>query len=234
MPKINRQVLALCLLALASVALLSAIGWRWYRNKQDYFQSGAPPQEIMDRIEPKKVPYDQIKPPAFLQTDSLVFGSISSTVGIAFYGDYTNNQSNSLAYALESWSRKMGGRIRFVWHYLPASTDDNSPSFEAAMLSECSRLIDSSWKAHGLMVKFSNLGQKEINFLSDQLADKDGMLYGCLQDKSLRSYVRQKVQVARGDGIDNAPFVFVGTQAFPAQTASTTSIIRSAQAYLKY
>lgn len=234
MPKIDRQFAALCLLVLASVALLSAIGWRWYRNKQDYFTSGAPPQEILDRIEPKTVPYNQIKPPAFLQTDALVFGSMSSTVGIAFYGDYTNNKSNSLAYSLESWTRSMGGRIRLIWHYLPASTDDNSPSFEAAMLSECSRLIDDSWKAHDMMIKFSNLGQREIDFLAGQLADKDGMLYGCMKDKNLRSYIRQKAQVARGDGIDNAPFVFVGTQAFPSQTASTTSIIRTAQTYLKY
>lgn len=234
MPKFNRQIVAFCLIIIASVALLSAIGWRWYRNKQDYFTSGAPPQEIMDRIEPKTVPYDQIKPPAFLQTDALVFGSISSTVGIAFYGDYTNDKSNSLAYSLESWTRGMGGRVRFIWHYLPASTDDNSPSFEAAMLSECSRLIDDLWRAHGLMIKFSNLGQKEINFLSDQLADKDGMLYACMKDKNLRGYIRQKAEVARGDGIDKAPFVFVGTHVFPSQSASSTSIIRAAQAYLKY
>lgn len=228
----TKERLAIFILALACLILVGSMGWRWYHGRQDYFLSGAPPQDILEKVSPKKVPYDQIKPPAFLATDALVLGSMSSTIGIVFYGDYANPQSNSLAREIENWARNRG-RVRVIWYYLPAKTDDNDPSFEAAVFSECSRLLDDAWKAHRLMISLPKVDKQTIDLLSDQLETKDGMLYTCRQDKNIRSYLRQKIDIARGDGIDKAPFVFVGTQVFPAQSASSSSIIRSVTTYLR-
>ncbi|MFA6100003.1 MAG: hypothetical protein WC750_03955 [Patescibacteria group bacterium] len=227
----TKERLAIFILALACLVLVGSMGWRWYHNRKDYFLSGAPPQDILEKVEPKKVPYDQIKPPAFLATDALVIGSMSSTAGIAFYGDYADSQSNALARELESWARNQG-RVRFIWYYLPAKTDDNDVSFEAAVLSECSRLLDDAWQAHKLLISLPKIDNQTLNLLADKLKDKDGLLYTCRQDKNLRSYLRQKIDIARGDGIDKAPFVFIGTHVFPAQSASSSTMIRTAMSYL--
>lgn len=231
---LNKERIAISILILACLALVVAMGWNWHRTQKEYFLSGAPPQDILEKIEPKTVPYNQIKPPAFLATDALVIGSLSSTVGIAFYGDYTNPQSNTLGRELENWVRNQQGKVRFVWYYLPATTDDNDISFESAVFSECSRLIDDQWQAHKLMISLPQIDKRSMELFSSQLETSEKLLYSCRNDKNIRDYIRQKIYVARGDGIDKAPFVFVGTQAFPAQSASSSSIIRSALNYLRY
>lgn len=229
----SKEKFAYFILGLACLILVGSMGWRWYHERKDFFLSGAPPQEIMESIEPKSVPYDQIKPPAFLATDALVMGSMSSTIGIAFYGDYANPESNSLARQLESWVRTTQNKVRFVYYYLPASTKDDDPSFEAAVFSECSRLLDDAWQGHKIVLTMPKADKQTIELLTDKLETEDGMLYNCRRDKNIRSYIKQKVDIAKGDGIDKAPFVFVGTRVFPAQSASSSSIIRAAQTYLQ-
>jgi hypothetical protein len=229
---LNKEKISLSILGLACLILALGMGWRWYYQQKNYFQSGSPPADIMDKIEPKSVPYEQIKSPAFLPTDALVFGSLSSTIGIAFYGDYANSQSNSLERELEKWVRGRQGKVRLVWYYLPAKTNDNDISFEAAVLSECSRLIDDNWQAHKLMVSVPQMDKKTLELIANQLETKDNMLYNCRTNKDIRDYLRQKIDIAKGDGIDTAPFVFVGTKAFPAKYASSSSVMKSALDYL--
>ncbi|MDD5438046.1 MAG: hypothetical protein PHC70_02790 [Patescibacteria group bacterium] len=231
---LNKERIAISILAAACLILVASMGWNWYHNKKDYFLSGSPPQDVLEKIEPKKVPYEQIKPPAFLATDALVIGSISSTIGISFYGDYADPQSNALARELENWARNQQGKVRFVWYYLPATTDDNDISFESAVFSECSRLIDDMWQAHLLMLSVPKVDKRTMEMFSQQLETSEKLLYNCRSDKNIRDYLKQKIYVARGDGIDKAPFVFVGTQVFPAQSASSSSIIRSALTHLRY
>lgn len=229
----SKNNLAAVIIVIAGLILVGSMGWRWYKNKTDFFLSGAPPTEALNRIEPKKVPYDQIKPPAFLQTDALIYGSMTSTASVIFYGDYTNPKSNALAREIDAWIKTSRGKIRLIWQYLPATDKDNEISFEAAVFSECSRLLDDKWLAHSLLLNMSKVSMSDIESLTDKLTDEDGMMYACRKDKNIRDYVRTKVQTARGDGIDTAPFVFVGTHVFPSQTASSTSIIQSAQTYLR-
>ncbi|MFA6504057.1 MAG: thioredoxin domain-containing protein [Patescibacteria group bacterium] len=233
MKLLSKNTLAAAIITIAGLVLVGSMGWSWYKTRTDFFLSGAPPASMMNEITPKKVPYGQIKPPAFLQTDALIYGSMTSTASIVFYGDYTDPKSNILARDIDTWVRTSKGKIRLIWQYLPATDKDGNASFEAAVFSECSRLMDDKWIAHTLMINMPKVGMSDVESLTDQLTDKDGMLYDCRKDKNIRDYVRTKVQTARGDGIDTAPFVFVGTHVFPSQSASSTSIIQAAQTYLR-
>lgn len=232
MHKPNKQQISMAFLGLAGLLMIGALGWRWYQTRKDFFISGAPPQELMDKIQPKSVPYAQIKPPAFLPTDPLVMGSMSSTVGIVFFGDYTDKLSDELALQVSDWARGKKGDVRVIWHYLPPSSDDGDLGYEAAVLSECSRLSDTRWSAHHLMLQTPPASMADIERLTDQLMDKEGMLYACRRDSNIRKYLRENIDQARGDGIDKAPFVFVGTKAFPSQNSSSTGILKAAQSYL--
>lgn len=226
--------LAIPILMIACVALVASMGNKWYQNRKNFYLSGAPPTDVVEKIEPKHVPYDQIKPPAMQDTDALVIGSMSSTVGLVFFGDYADPASNRLASELEIFARSQKGRIRMVWNYLPKTTEDGELSFEAAVLSECSRLVNSLWPAHLLMTTKGTVNKTDLDKIASDIQDEQGLLYSCRKDNSIRNYIREKVQTARGDGIDTAPFVFVGTHVFPSQTATSSAITRTAQIYLKY
>lgn len=228
----SKQNFAVLFLGLAAVGLVGAMGYHWYSDQKNYYISGSPPTDILEKVDPKKVPYEQIKAPAFLPADDLVFGSMSSTIGVTFFGDYADHRSNVLAQTLEKELMKYGGRVRMTWHDLPASTKDGDLSFEATVLSECSRLVDKTWPAHDLLMQIPSLAKKDIEILTTQLMDKDSLLYACRQDQSLRKLIRQKIDISRGDGIDKAPFVFVGTHVFPSQTASSTAILKTVAQYI--
>jgi len=230
--KPNKRHFSALFLVLAGLLMVGALGWRWYQTRKDYFISGAPPQELMDKVEPRSVPYAQIKPPAFLPTDPVILGSISSTVGIIFFGDYTDKASGELARQVIAWAAGKKGDVRVLWHYLPSSSKDGDLGFEATVLSECSRLSDLRWSAHDLMLQTPPASMGDVERLTDKLMDKEGLLYACRRDVNIRKYLREGIDQARGDGIDKAPFVFVGTKAFPSQNSSSTGILKAAQNFL--
>lgn len=231
--RLNPEKIALLLIIVAGLALLGAVIWKNYVTRTQYFLSGTPPPEIFTKIEPKSVPYNQIKPPAFLQSDPLALGSITSTVGVIFYGDYTDPKSLTFYKEITDMALKQKGRVRIIWHYLPANDKDGELGYEASVLSECNRLIDPNWQAHNILIAKDNLKRSDLEIISNQIMDAENMLWACRKDKDIKDYVRHGIEVARGDGIDTAPFVFVGTQVFPSQTSSTAEILKSIQNYLR-
>lgn len=231
--RLNPQKTALLLIAIAGLSLLGAVIWKNYETRTQYFLSGSPPAEIFTKIEPKSVPYHQIKPPAFMQSDPLIMGSITSTVGVIIYGDYADPKSLTFYKEITDMAARQKGRVRVIWHYLPANDKDGEVGYEASVLSECNRLIDPAWSAHGLLIDKSNLKRSDLEIISNQIMDAENMLWACRRDKDIQDYVRHGINLARGDGIDKAPFVFVGTQAFPSQTSSTAEILQSIQNYLR-
>lgn len=231
--RLNPEKTALLLISIAGLVLLGAVIWKNYETHTQYFLSGSPPPEIFTKIEPKSVPYNQIKPPAFLMSDPLVLGSITSTVGVTFFGDYADPKSLAFYKEITDMAEKQKGRVRVIWHYLPANDKDGELGFEAAVLSECSRLIDPDWLAHGLLIGQPSLKRSDLEIISNGIMDTENMLWACRKDKDIKDYVRHGIALARGDGIDEAPFIFVGTQVFPSQTSSTAEILQSIQSYLR-
>lgn len=231
--RLNPEKMALLLIIIACLALLSAVVWKAYETRTQYFLSGSPPAEIFTKIEPKSVPYNQIKPPAFLQSDPLAMGSITSTVGVIMFGDYADQKSLTFYKEIAELASQQKGRVRIIWHYLPANDKDGELGYEAALLSECNRLLDPNWMAHDILIDTQELKRSDLEIISNQIMDEENMLWACRKDKEIKDYVRHGINVARGDGIDKAPFIFVGTQVFPSQTSSTAEILQSIQNFLR-
>lgn len=231
--RLSPQHLAIPILLLAIVGFIGAITYRWYTVREETFLAGAPPQDILDAIEPRQVPYEQIKPRAITPTDAFLFGSPSSSAGVLFYGDYNDPASNAAFQDVFQKLVPFQDRVRLVWHHLPASTDDGDPSFEAAVLSECSRIINPRWPIHYLLVISEEPWKtKDLQRIAFQLSESEDELLACQRDADLRSYLRKQIQIARGDGIDTAPFVFSGTQAIPASAVSGDTVLHALDSFL--
>lgn len=231
---LSPQRLAIAVLVLAAFGLCFFAGRQWYVTSTQTYYSGSPPTEILEDIEAKSVPYDAIKPWAVSSADVFLAGSSTSSLGILFFGDYTDPASNRLLNGILPSVQATNGRVRLVWHALPASTDDKTPSFEAAVLSECSRLLDPAWRAHLLLSQIDHPATSgDVDRIALAVAGDDVNVQACTRDASIRQMVRTAAKRARGDGIDKAPFVFVRTQAFPASMVSSTAVLTAIRENLK-
>ncbi|MFZ6015324.1 MAG: DsbA family protein [Patescibacteria group bacterium] len=229
--KLNAKHLAVMIIILSIVIFAGTAFYKWYITSNTTFVAGMPPEELLTRIEPKTVPYEQIKPPAVTQNDKFILGSASSSIGIIFFGDYADRQSADLINKLKE-SLKDNKKIRLIWRDLPETTDENDPGFEAAVISNCSKLIHEDWYLHDKILKIQN--EKLTNNTLKQIVFEDmdaEMLYTCWNDTAIRNQVRLNVQTYRGDGIDTAPFIFVGTQAIPAAKADMETILEALKTY---
>ncbi|MBU2566311.1 thioredoxin domain-containing protein [Patescibacteria group bacterium] len=229
------QRIAIIILALAVFVFIGSAGYRWYSIRSTTFLSGAPPADLMDSIEPKYVSPERMKSPAITNTDIFLAGSPTSSIGIVFYADYTNPDSNKLLKQIIQRVSTYNGEIRVILRYLPETTKNRNPSFEAVVLSECSRIMDPNWSAHEslLAIDKENTKISTIEQISFDYSDTDGMIYGCRNDSSLRNRLTQDIQQARGDGILAAPFVFAGTKALPADQANLENIFQAINTYMQ-
>ncbi len=226
---------ALGVLLLAFLILSGSIAYNWYTNRKNFYTAGSPPQDILQRVEPKSVPYDSIKPPAINAGETFLVGSVTSSYyGVIFFGDYTDSASAKAFKETLSAIQAYKGKVRLVWRQLPASTEDGSVSFEAAVASECSRLMNPSWPAHQAMLDASAQGltKSKIDDIVDRF-DVNQMLNMCRDDATVRKSVRTAIERYRGDGIDTAPFVFVGTQVYPAAKATPTAVVQAIRNMVK-
>ncbi len=234
-PPFTARNLSLAILTLAILFLVGANIHKWYRNQKDFYAAGSPPKDILKRVEPKKVPYGNIKPPAINSNDVFLVGSATSSYyGVIVFGDYADASSAKTYKDAEMATKAFKGKIRLAWRQLPAKADDGEVSFEAAVLSECSKLLNPQWPAHKALMDASEqrLTNSKIDDIADNL-DPSGMLALCQDNKDLRASVRQNVERYRGDGIDIAPFVFVGTQAFPATKANSPELLQAIRQLVK-
>ena len=229
------QRIAIIILALAVMVFVGSAGYRWYSIKNTTFLSGAPPADLMDSVEPKYIPPERMKPPAITNTDIFLLGSPTSSVGIVFYADYTNPESNKLLKQVIQRAATYDGDVRVILRYLPKTTKDRDPSFEAVVLSECSRIMDENWSAHNslLSLEKNNVKNSDIEQISYDYSDTDGMIYGCRNDASLRDRLKKDIQQARGDGVLAAPFVFAGTKALPPDQADLENIFDAINTYIR-
>ena len=227
--------LARIIIMLAVILFIGIIGYGWYHTQTQYFISGSPPKDLLTRIEPKTVPYDQIKPPAVSLSDIFLTGSATSSVGIIFYGDYADPVSDKLLLEIQNKLMAYNGRVRLIWHYLPKTTNNGDASFEAAVLSKCSRLMDPAWTVHQVFIHGADkpLTKFDVENLAYNISNDQNNFYACLKNATVRAQIALEAETARGDGIDKAPFIFVGTQAIPSQQASSTKIFNVLQNYLQ-
>jgi protein-disulfide isomerase len=232
---LSAQKMATLIIIFAIVIFAGSAGYTWYKTSTETYIAGAPPADLINDIPPKSVPYNQIKPRALTPYDAFLLGSATSSYGLVFYGDYTNPASNALLIELISKLLPYEDLIRLNWHYLPETTKDGDMGFEAAIASECSRLLEPNWPLHAVLIKETDktLNRSRLRQLVENLSMDPEMVNACQNNTAVRDSIKTAIQTAKGDGIDKAPFVFVGTEAIPATEANAEKIINALRNYIK-
>jgi Thioredoxin len=231
---ITPQKTATLILIMAIVIFVGAASYNWYYKSQKTYLAGSPPPELLSKIPPKQVPYNQIKPPAITANSAFLNGSASSTYGIIFYGDYTDQLSNDLIKNLTIEISKYGDSVRLIYNYLPKTSNDGDIGYEAAVASECSRFLESNWLLHTLLIDTDaeKLKKSQITKLITNSSLEPEIMKTCQNNTTIRNQVQNNIDIAKGDGIDAAPFIFVGTQVIPASQATVENISNAIKNYL--
>jgi len=224
-------------LAIISISLIILLGFYinfLYQQKTTKFKSGRPPQELLNYIPPKHIPYETLKPPAVFPTDPILYGTTtSSLIGIIIYGDYTNSSTKQITPLITQFAKKYKNQIRVIWHHLPKSDKNGDISFEATVLSECSRLTDPAWSAHDLLINIKEKTEmRHVKQILYNLSDQNKNLLRCFKNKTIRQQIQHQIQISRGDGIDIAPLIFVGTEAIPASEANFKNVTNKLNHYI--
>lgn len=225
--KIDPQKLAVGIVILAVLIFAGGSGYAMYTSNQKTYVAGSPPKELSEKIPPKTVPYGQIKPPALNTDDAFLLGSTSSTYGIIFYGDYTDAQSNLLFMNLVTALAPYEDLVRLNYRHLPSSIEDGEMGFETAVISECSRLLEQGWPMHYLFIQSDpkKLSRSYIRGMIENISVEPEMVNACQYNTQMRDKIAEDIAIAKSDGIDKAPFVFVGTEAIPSQEVTAPKII---------
>jgi len=232
--RISAQKLATLIIIFAIVLFTAGAGYSIYISSTKHYLAGAPPKELTQKIPPKTVPYTQIKPPAITPSDTFIIGSSSSTYGIIFYGDYTNQQSNDLLLSLMPALGSYADLIRVNYRHLPKTTDDGDIGFEAAVASECTHLFGSGWMLHNLLIstKTKDIKTNSLRQFIQETSLEPEIISACQFNTAIREQISTAIQTAKGDGIDTAPFIFVGTKAIPATEATTENVLNAIKSYI--
>jgi len=232
--KLTPTNISLVIISLSLITLLGFYIRFLYQENTTKFRSGKPPQELLNYISPKHVPYETIKPPAISPNDPILYGSpTSSLIGIIIYGDYTNSSTKKITPLLTKYAQNYQDQIRIIWHHLPLSDKNGDLSFEATILSECSRLTNPSWPAHQLLLDIKDeTKSRNIKQILYNLGSQNKNLLACFKSKNIRQQLQHQIQISRGDGIDIAPLIFVGTEAIPATQINFKNITNKLNNYI--
>lgn len=210
------------ILAVAVFLVLSLSGWMVYsaiQTSKTTFMAGAPPEEIKKELLPHTVELAQMHPPAIRDTDPVRYGSATSVASVIEFGDFECEACRVMKPILESAVSKFGNRVRFVWRDLPIS-DAHPNAVDAAIFARCAGIQGKYWEAYDALFASPSLGEGAYVSIARDLKLNLTSLAQCRQDPNMRSALQLDVDTARYDGIDAAPFLFVGTKAFNGAVTS--------------
>ena len=126
--------------------------------------------------------------------------------------------------------------VRLNYRYLPESSDDGHIGYESAVASECSRLFGShQWLLHHLFLQADpdKLTTGYIRNTIEATTMQPEIIKACQFNTSIRNKISTDINRAKGDGIDVAPFIFVGTQAIPSQSANQETVLNALKTYIR-
>ncbi|MDF1497605.1 MAG: hypothetical protein P1P90_06175 [Patescibacteria group bacterium] len=231
---LSAQKIAILIVIFAIILFTAGAGYSIYITNTKNYLAGSPPKELTQKIPAKQVPYNQIKPPALNPDDAFLIGSPSSTYGIIFYGDYTNPKSNELLKDLITALEPYGDLIRLNYRFLPKTTDEGDIGYETAIVSECSRLFGGNWIIHELLAQSDTkkLNKSSLRQMIQNASLEPEIISVCQYNTTIREQIGTAIDTAKGDGIDEAPFIFVGTEAIPASEATTEKVLNAVKSYV--
>ncbi len=197
---------------LALLGLISLGVTQEWQRRTDAFRAGAPPEEIRKAIIPKKIEISLLRPPAIRPGDPVRFGSATSFASVIEFGDFECPSCQNLAKTLDEVTSSFHGRVRLVWRDLPVM-DVNPHAMAAAIAARCAGAQGKFWEAHDLLFSAETLNERTFERLAPQLHLNGAEYERCRTDQRVRAAIQEDVDTARGDGIQAAPLLFIGTKA---------------------
>lgn len=209
----------------ASVFLVLALsGWIIYNGidtAKNKFEAGNPPPDVQKELQPHKIDLALMHPPSIRDTDNIRYGSATSSMSVFVFGDYECEGCRAMQSVLETTIPSFGGKVRLVWRDLPI-TDVNPNAMDAAIFAQCAGAQGKFWDAHDLLYAAPNLGEGTYGDIAQQLKLNLRTLAECRQNPAIRQAIQDDVDAARADGVEGAPFFFVGTKAIQGPMTKET------------
>ncbi|MFH1838851.1 MAG: thioredoxin domain-containing protein, partial [Patescibacteria group bacterium] len=219
MLKQRRILLSLSIVIFVLVA--TAFTFRVVQFKKTHYKVGSVPPEIVNQLLPKDVPISSIRPPALRAIDPIRYGGTTSVVSIIEYGDYECEYCRRMRTEIDSVARSYNGLVRFVWRDFPIE-EIHKGSTEVAIFARCAALQGKYWPIHDALMTAEKLNEKTLQQIADSFGLDPIFQKSCRQDAAMEQMVLRDLSEARADGINSAPFIFVGTQAFDGYVDAET------------
>lgn len=210
----NRHQAIVLWVVLAIFILISAwIVYRGYASNRDTFLAGAPPIDVQKALFPEKVDLSKMRPPALRPSDPIRYGSVTSAAAVIEFGDFDCENCRAMRSTLASVIQQYRGTVRLVWRDFPV-TDEHPKSIEAAIFARCAGFQGKFWEAYDALFD-AEIPKSESTFtkISRAIGLNANLLSACRQDEAVRAAVQLDLDTARNDGIDSAPFLFIGSKA---------------------
>lgn len=198
----------LCFFGLGGILVYHA-----YQTSQRSFVTGAPPIDIKNSLLPENIDPAKMRPPAIRPTDPIRFGSVTSVASVIVFGDFECESCKAVDDVVRRVLPSYRGNVRFVWRDLPV-TDVNPSAMDAAIFARCAGLQGKFWEAHDALYRVKTLNELAYNAISSELQLNSGQLQACRRDPAVRQAIQQDIDTARNDGVNSAPFLFIGTKAW--------------------
>ncbi len=212
------------ILAVAVFLLLLLSGWQIYfaiQQSKTKFMAGAPPADIKNELVPHQMDLALMHPPAIRDADPVRYGSATSVASIIEFGDFECEACQAMKPVIDSIVSKYNGRVRFVWRDLPI-TDAHPNAASAAIFARCAGIQGKYWETFDALFAAPSLGENTYATIAQNLKLNLTSLAQCRQDPNMQTALQTDVDTARNDGVDSAPFLFVGTKAFSGVVPQNT------------
>jgi len=200
-------ILLFCFFAIAGGVIARAVS-----ESQHSFETGAPPIDIKNALIPQQVSLSKMHPPALRPADPMRYGNITSTASVVEFGDFECAACKTLNTTLAQVLPNYKGKVRLVWRDLPITTE-NADAMDAAVFARCAGLQGKFWPAHDMLYGYERLNELTYSSIQTALGLNTAQMDACRQDSAVRQAIQTDIDTARNDGINSAPFLFVGTTA---------------------
>ena len=202
-------------LAVSVFLIVALSGWVIYHAvdlARTKFEAGNPPPDVQKALQPHTIDLGTMRPPALRPTDPIRYGSVTSSMSVIAYGDFECEGCRQMNSVLTIVIPQFKGNVRLVWRDLPIA-DENPNAMSAAVFARCAGVQGKFWEAHDLLMAAPSLGEGTYGDIAQQLKLNLRSLAECRQDPKITAAVQTDVDESRADGVDGAPFFFVGTKA---------------------
>lgn len=199
-------------LIVCALGLSGWIIWKGIDTYRNSFPAGSPPKDVEQVIVPTTVDVTKLRPPAIKSTDQVRYGGVTSSLAIIEYGDYECEDCKALSETLRNELPTYNGAVRFVFHHLPIESK-HPKALDAAVFAECAGTQGAFWEAHDALMQAPQIDESVFTQIANAVRLDRVALNACRSNQDNIQRIRDQVEIARGDGINGVPLLFIGTHA---------------------